>query len=249
MPANLRIHIAAVGFEFRRITEPLLHMQADKVYLVSFSENDDATKFFVQIKKELAQKYKHIKVEEIFIDIWDLYACIEKFREIILTEEGNHVYVNVSTGTKITAIAGMLACMLWGATPYYARVSYPSPKPAIDLHTEHVEDPDVLPVYGINKPRPEFMLALSIIEQNGGRMRKARLIEKLEGLGVIGIRDERKTELSEPAKHSQLRAILEPMESDWKYVTVQARGRRSEVIVTEQGRAALKIFGAPVIAR
>jgi hypothetical protein len=224
-------------------------MQADKVYLVSFSEDDDASKFFVQINKELAQKYRHIKVEEVFIDIWDLYACIEKFREIILTEKGNHVYMNVSTGTKITAMAGMLACMLWGATPYYARVSYPSPKPAIDLHTEHVEEPDILPVYDINKPRPEFMLVLSIIEQNGGHVRKARLIEKLEELSVISIRDERKTELSEAAKHSQLRAILDPMGSEWKYVTVEARGRRSEVTITEQGRAALKIFGTPVTAR
>lgn len=249
MSANLRVHIAPVGFEFRRVTEPLLHMQADKVYLVSFSEDDDASKFFVQINKELAQKYRHIKVEEVFIDIWDLYACIEKFREIILTEKGNHVYMNVSTGTKITAMAGMLACMLWGATPYYARVSYPSPKPAIDLHTEHVEEPDILPVYDINKPRPEFMLVLSIIEQNGGHVRKARLIEKLEELSVISIRDERKTELSEAAKHSQLRAILDPMGSEWKYVTVEARGRRSEVTITEQGRAALKIFGTPVTAR
>jgi hypothetical protein len=224
-------------------------MQADKVYLVSFMEDDEARKFFVQIKKELADKYEHIKVEEVFIDIWDLFACIEKFREIILSERGNHVYVNVSTGTKITAMAGMLACMLWAATPYYARVSYPSLKATIDFHTEHVEDSEVLPVYDINKPKPEFMLVLSIIQQDGGRIRKARLIEKLEKLNIIRIRDERRTELSEAAKHSQLRAILDPMESEWKYLTIEASGRRSEVIITEQGKAALKIFGAPIAMR
>src|SRR3989344_5218468 len=106
MSVNLRIHIAPVGFEFLRVTEPLIRMQADKVYLITYEKDDKAAKFFSQIKKELGQKYRHIKVEEVFVDIWNLYDCIEKFREIILSEKNNHVYINVSTGTKITAIAG-----------------------------------------------------------------------------------------------------------------------------------------------
>jgi CRISPR locus-related DNA-binding protein len=243
MSANLRVHIAPVGYQFLRVTEPLVKMQADKVYLVSFGKDDSASKFFAQVKKELSQKYKHIKVEEVFLDIWNLYECIGKFREIILKEKGNHVYVNVSTGTKITAIAGMLACMLWNATPYYASVSYPKTKESEVLQTEHVQDPDVLPVYGINKPKREYMLILNLLKENGGQMRKARLISGLEDAGIIRIRDESKSELTHAAKHSQLRAILHPMESEWKYVRVEASGRRSEVFITPQGEAALRIFG------
>lgn len=74
-------------------------------------------------------------------------------------------------------------------------------------------------------------------------MRKAHLIEKLESLGIIRLRDERKSSLTEAAKHSQLRAIIEPLETEWKYVRVEASGRRSEVILTEQGKTALRIFG------
>lgn len=244
MPTNLRVHIAPVGFQFRRVTEPLITMQADKVHLISYSRDDDAAKFFKQIVEHLENNYEHIKVEEVFLDIWDLYACIEKFREIILEEKGNHTYINVSTGTKITAIAGMLACMLWGAIPYYVPISYPSPKEPSILQTEHVEEPDILPAYDINKPKREYMLVLSFIKEAGGRMRKARLIEKLEDLDVIRPRDERKTEFTEGAKHSQLRAILKPMETEWKYVRVEASGRRSDVFLTDQGDAALRIFGA-----
>lgn len=98
-----------------------------------------------------------------FLDIWNLYECIEKFREIILDEKGNHVYINVSTGTKITAIAGMLSCMLWDAYPYYAPVSYPTKETKI-LPTEHVQDSDILPVYDIKKPKSEFMLILSLLQ-------------------------------------------------------------------------------------
>lgn len=245
MSANLRIHIVPVGFEFRRVTEPLVRMQADKVYLVTYGKDDSARKFFLQIKKELGQNYKHIKVEEVFVDVWNLYDCIEEFREIVLEENkmGNHVYVNVSTGTKITSIAGMLSCMLWGAYPYYARVSYPSVK-GIELPpTEHVEEPDLLPVYDVKRPKPELLLALSILKANRGRMRKVRLIEKLEAVGVIQLRDESKSALTKAAKHSQLRALIDPLEKEWKYIRVEAKGRRSEVIITEQGETALKIFG------
>lgn len=132
MLPKLRVHISPVGFEFKRVTEPLIKMQADKVYLVSYQKHDSAQQFLEQIKKELGTKYSHILVKELFIDTWDLYQCIEKFREIIHNEKGNQVYFNVSTGTKITAIAGMLSCMLWNASPYYAKVDYLASKKKID---------------------------------------------------------------------------------------------------------------------
>jgi predicted transcriptional regulator len=245
MSANLRIHIAPVGFEIRRITEPLVGMQADKVYLVSYGPNDAAKMFFAQVKKELGQNYKHIKIEEVFIDIWNLYDCIEKFREIILEEKkkGNHIYLNVSTGTKITSIAGMLSCMLWNAFPYYAHVSYPSTKEIVVPPTEHVEEPDLLPVYDVKKPKNEHLIILSILKANDGKMRKARLIRDLENKGIIRLKDETKTEFTKAAKHSQLRAILDPLEKEWGCVRVETSGRRSEVSITGQGETALRIFG------
>jgi len=242
MSANLRIHIAPVGFEFRRVTEPLIRMQADKVYLITYGEDDAGTKFFSQIKKELSQNYKHIQVKEVFLDIWNLYECIEKFREIILNEKGNHVYINVSTGTKITAIAGMLSCMLWDAYPYYAPVSYPT-KQTKALPTEHVQDSDILPVYEIKKPKPVILLILSLLQLHNGVMRKSKIIRELEEKKIIRTTDESGKELKGPAKHSQLRALLDPMEMEWHYVTVEASGRRSEVSITEQGKTALRIFG------
>jgi len=242
MSANLRVHISPVGYEFRRVTEPLIRMQADKVYLVTLEIGDAATKFYTQIKKELSQRYKHIKVEEVTLDIWNLYDCIEKFREIILSEKGNHVYVNVSSGTKITAIAGMLSSMLWGATPYYAPVHYP-PSEKIDMPTEQVLDPDILPTYEIRKPSKDEMSVLSLLKEAGGKMRKSKLIAKLEDEKIIRIRDENVRELTDAAKHSQLRAMLDPMEKDWNFIEVESSGSRSEVILTEQGDTALKIFG------
>ncbi len=243
MAQNLRIHISPVGFEFRRVTEPLIRMQADKVYLVSYQKNDSGHQFLEMIKKELDNSYKHIKIMEVFVDIWDLYQCIEKFREIIHEEKGNHIYFNVSTGTKITSIAGMLSCMLWDASPYYAKLDYLAREKKIDVPSEHIGELESLPVYEINKPKFEVMLVLDMLKSADGKMKKSHLISKLEEKGIIRLKDETKKELTKSAKHSQLKAILDPMESDWNYIRVEASGRRSEVFLTEQGRNALKIFG------
>src|SRR5579875_3908380 len=190
--------------------------------------------------------YRHIEVREIFVDVWDLYSCVQKFREIITSEHeaGNHVYVNVSTGTKITAIAGMLACMLWNATPYYAPLSYSNYRIKPDVSSvEQVGDTVVQPVFEAREPKLEALVVLGLIERSGGSIRKKQLIRELEQIGVIKLRDEAKTELTEAAKHSQLRALLDPMQNEWGYVKIEASGRHSTVSLTEKGKTALKIFG------
>jgi hypothetical protein len=42
----------------------------------------------------------------------DLYDISKALRTIILKEKGNSILVNVSVGSKIQAIASMMACML-----------------------------------------------------------------------------------------------------------------------------------------
>lgn len=93
-------------------------------------------------------------------------------------------------------------------------------------------------------PKFEIMVVLDLLKSADGKMKKYRLISKLEEKGIIKLKDETKTQLTKSAKHSQLKSILDPMEFDWKYVKVEASGRRSEVSLTEQGDTALKIFGA-----
>jgi hypothetical protein len=218
-------------------------MQADKVYLVSYRPNDAASRYLKMIKDELSEKYKHIQIENVYVDIWDLYDSIAKFREIITKEKENQVFINVSTGTKITAIAGMMACMTWGALPYYASVSYKHSRKIEEYETEIVEEADFLPVYGMVKPNPNILLILDLLQKNAEKMRKARIIDALKKEGVIKIRDESKSTLTKAAEHSQLRAILDPMEKQWNFIKVDSRGRVSEVTLTEKGKAALKIFG------
>jgi CRISPR locus-related DNA-binding protein len=243
MNQNLRIHICPVGFEVKRVVDPLVSMRADKVYLITYKKGDEAQSYLEKIESEL-KNYPNIELVKKYVNIWDLFQCLELMREIISTEYGNNIFVNVSTGTKITAIAGMLSCMLWGPSPYYARVSYPPSNKTMPNVTEFVETPpDTLPVYGINKPKPEYLLILKLLKDNGSKLRKSRLIELLEDGGIIKKRSEIDRGFSASAKHSQLRVLLDPMIRDWNYIKIMYEGRRPTVNLTEQGVNALRIFG------
>ena len=242
MRSNLRVHIVPLGFEFRRVTKPLADNPADKVYLITKSPNDAAFEFLEDIKKELASsKYRGIEVKEKFVDIWDLYDCIREFREIISQEEGNHVYVNVSTGTKITAIAGMLSCMLVGAEPYYVSVKYPNPASKPDIPNYEVQKANAFPVYDIKKPEPASMKILNELQKYGKPMRKKKLIDALEKINVIEKTDSSGEERSTPTKLNQLSRLLEPVR-DWKFIKVKGKGNNVEVSITHQGKIALRVF-------
>jgi hypothetical protein len=239
---NFRIHIVPVGFDpIDRVTFALEAERADDVYLVSRAKEDDAKVRMAEIEKRLAQK-PSIRVNHVYVPIWDLFSCLAAYREIFETEKGNHIYVNVSTGSKIQAIAGMLACMLWGGTPYYARLDYEKGGPSISADKREVAGIDFLPVYQINMPTLEALRVLSIIgKKQGSKISKKELIEELQESGVIP-----KYGPTQPrnAPHSRLKAILDPLEDHWKFVEVKSKGRTSEVSLTRQGINALRIFGS-----
>lgn len=118
MKSALRVHIATVGFQIKRITEPIITERADKVYLITHSQDDKALAYLEKIPKVL-RKEKFLKVEKRTTNIWDLFECLQAYKKIIKEEQGAHVYINVSTGSKVSSIAGTLACMIWKGTTYY----------------------------------------------------------------------------------------------------------------------------------
>jgi hypothetical protein len=251
MKPELRIHIVTVGFQIRRITEPLIRERADKVYLITRAHEDKATAYLDKVIKIL-RKEKYLQVEKRAMDIWNLFDCLQTYKKIINEEEEKggknaHIYINVSTGSKVSSIAGTLACMIWKGTPYYAHIEYNDKKdPADGLPDEDVTTIDEIPVYSINKPKPESLVVLKILnntKDGEGRpkmMKKSRLIEELEKAGIID------NNLSIGAKHSKLKGLLNSISiagSDNPLVEVEYKGKQSNVILTTQGESTLKIFG------
>jgi hypothetical protein len=132
--------------------------------------------------------------------------------------------------------------MIWKGTPYYAKIDYNNKNPHDDIPDDNVTSLVDLPVYSINKPKPESLLILKILSGvKDGKLKKNKLIEQLEVLGLID------KQLSIATKHSRLKGLLNPISisggSDNPLVEVEYRGRQNNVILTTQGESTLRIFG------
>jgi len=245
------VHVAPVGFEVERITEPLLEERADRVYLLTRAEHDAAAPFVEEVVRRLRRASWPIDVRVVRTDLWDVFGALVSFRAIFEAEgRGDRratdvlpLRVNVSTGTKITAIAGTLACMLWKGEPYYVQVSrawYSDRTPKVAAVHDVVDRVDPVSVYELRAPAPELVAVLEALARRGGTLRKRELIREL-GLDRPG--PDGSPAASPQAQHGRLRRRLEPLEHRWGFVRSEAPGPRARVQLTDQGRLAVTLFG------
>ncbi len=245
-----RIHIAPVGFEVQRITEPIESERADRVYLVTRSDRDAAAPFVEEVVRRLGRLAWPVDVRVVRTDLWNVFGALASFRAIFDAERRTDrtaadvvpIRVNVSTGTKITAIAGTLACMLWKGEPYYVQVSrawYSGRTPRVATVHDVVERVDPVGVYALRAPAAELVEVLEALERRGGSLRKHELIREL---GLDRPAPESHAPTSPQAQHGRLRRRLDPLEQRWGFVRSEAPGPRARVALTEQGRLAVAIF-------
>ncbi|HYK94209.1 MAG TPA: DUF6293 family protein [Thermoplasmata archaeon] len=248
---HARIHVAAVGFEVERVLEPIEADRADRVYLLTRAGDDDAAPFVAEVVRRLRRaRGPDVRVER--TAIWDVFATLGTLRAIFERERrvDRHqrdvvpIRVNVSTGTKISAIAGTLACMLWHGEPYYVHVSqswYSGRTPRVHAVNDVVRRVEPVSVYELRAPTPELVEVLEALERRGGALRKRELIRELRldeprrdgpGTAVPTLQ----------AQHSRLRHRLEPLETKWGFVTSDSLNARGRVALTPQGRLALTLF-------
>jgi hypothetical protein len=248
-----RVHIAAVGFEVERVTDAIRGDRADRVYLLRRAERDAATPFLTAVERRLRSLPWSPEVHVVTTDIWDLFASLAAYRHIFAAEqrldrratEPVPLRVNVSTGTKITAIAGTLACMLWKGEPYYVRVSqawYSHRVPRLRAVNDVVDGVEPMGVYELRMPSSELVEVLEALHRRGGSLRKFELIREL---GLDRPSGSHPSPLSPQARHGRLRRRLEPLEERWGFVRTEPTGPRGRVLLTEQGRVALALFGTP----
>jgi len=243
-----RIHICPVGFEVDRIVDPVRKMGADRVYLISQKrEGEDKAKPFID---QISGKLDHLGENLILRHIeWDLYSILNEYRKIIENESKNHLYINVSTGTKIHAIAGMMACMIFedlanSLTPYYVTPEKYAEDPntsegeQLTLGCAHIQK---LPSYKIDRATDDEIRVLSIINSSEVQgITKKELISIIDKSNIV----ELAAKSGDP--HKQILANYRALERkyidplvEWRYISVKKRGKNSIVKVTDLGRNAL----------
>ena len=240
---NLRVHIAPVGFEIDRIVIPAKKLKADKVWLLVHDNpsEDKATPFTEEIKKHF--KKLKIKFEIEYADRLDLFAIIKSVREIIDKEKENEVYVNVASGSKIHAIACMMACMIFNdrknLKPFYAEAeTYAGFKGK--QQSTGVKALKSLPSFEIHMPKPELIRALKMIQEHDGKISKKEMaqIAEDEKLIVVNAREEN---LSQARFASLDQNIIQPL-YEWNFVTIEKIGRTRWIRITQEGENITKFL-------
>ena len=235
--ANLRIHIAPIGFEIDRVVIPAIQMKADKVWLLVHDKPgiDKAAPYIEKIQKQLHKE--KIKTEKEYHNRLDLFKIIRSVKEIIDKEKANTIYVNLASGSKIQAVGLMMACQMFNdyrnVIPFYAEAEKYLGFEGKQL-SEGIKNLMQIPAYQIHTPRSELILALKIIKENGGKLTKKQMAELAveNNLITVNAREENMTQ----ARFASLdKNIIQPLEEQWKFVTVDKIGRNRWIKITQEG--------------
>ena len=236
--ATFRVHIAPLGFEIDRIILPLIETKADRLWLLVHEKTakDKSGPYLEKIKKECKKLGIEIKIS--YSDRLSIFNAIKIVKEIISQEENNYIYVNVASGSKIQAIACMMACMVLkeykNLQPFYAE---PEKYAAFEGKQQSfgLKDTVPLPTYEIQTPKPKLLQALKIIQQaKNQKITKKEMAELAEEQEIITVNSEEKN-------HSQARFasldknIIQPLQDEWNFIKIEKIGRNRWIKITQDG--------------
>lgn len=168
LKSSKEIHIAPLGYEYDRVIEPPKLLNADKVILLEYFRDEETGRgpgYYDEIVRELEDAGIEAEIRE--FDLFNLYDTIGTIARIINEYQngGNtEVFVNLASGSTISAIGGMIACMAKDATPYYARAEDYAPDDE-NLASQGVREIMMLPAYPIEKPAPEPIAVLDYVKR------------------------------------------------------------------------------------
>lgn len=249
MNVSKRIHIAPLGFEHDRIVLPAKEYDADQVILLDFIANNiSRPAYHHDVIEDL--NAADIAVTQLDCDLFNLYESMSVIANQAIKHDGDgdQVYVNLTTGSTITAIGGMIACMVTGAAiPYYVCADeYASGAEPIGHGMEFADE---LPRYPMDGPDEQQVAVLAYLA-----------FCKQEAETVPETYDIRKEDLIEFGKDSNLpfvteytgdtqkgyyrrldRHILDQL-VDRGYVTIESVGRSKRIHPTNVGINTAKAF-------
>ena len=253
-----RVHIVPVGHEYDRVVKPATDYRADLVILIGHERNDEqGQECWQNVIEGLTDA--NIEFQEKRCDIFNLYDSLATITEIMAEHGNDDVYVNVSSGSKITAIAGMIASMVMDSRAYYVQAEEYSSRPDTLEDIENISREELeelargpfipkgiakateLPKYPIDAPEKDQVTVMEFIQQwseTHGPPTKGEIIYFANHANLKFI----KRDVEEKGRYRLLDTyILDPLkERDWVDITKQ--GRSKVVSLSENGEAALSAF-------
>jgi len=236
------VHVAPLGFEYDRILGPAERYGIDVIYLLEHDEPDEARPaYHADLVVELENA--GIEVRTRTVDLMDVYDVLGVVTTLVAMHPDDIVRVNVSSGSKLSAVGATIACMATGATAYYA---HPEGYTYADLEEQEsygYAGDEVLPSYPIESPTTDQVAVMAFLEEANTERHTAKkkdVIEYAEVEGLSFLADNQPA--NDKAKFALLNAnVIEPLVEDG-YLDVERVGRRKQISLTDTGEAALRAF-------
>lgn len=250
-----RVHVVPLGCEFDRIVEPIRDQRADLVYLL-VDGRDEEPAYRDDLVDELESIVPDVRTRS--CDLGDVYAVLGEVTTLAARHADDGVYVNVSGGGTVAAIGATIACMdvSTDATAYYVEPERYAHDGTAEPISAGVAEVSSLPSYPVDSPTRDQVAIMGFLADPerwdgyaDGRTappKKKDLIAfaREEGLSFVADRtppEERPGGEDKGAFRVLDAHVLDPLEADG-YVTVEARGRRRVVELTERGENAYRAF-------
>ena len=238
---RFRVHVCPIGYEIDRIVESAKQLHAERVWLIveENSSKEKAGKFISKVESLL--KKNNIEVKQKLVSRGELFDNLKGIKEIFEEERENEIQVNVSAGSKIQAIACMMACMMFkefNAIPYYVEPKTYEIAPKTP-QSSGIKDIFPLPDYAIQKPEDELIHTLRIIKNNNEKLNKKNLAKFVIKEGLI---DSKNKEVIQSDYSKLDHHIIKPLKEKWGFISVKKIGVNHWIELTDTGRDACKFL-------
>ncbi|THE64861.1 hypothetical protein D8Y22_10850 [Salinadaptatus halalkaliphilus] len=247
-----RVHIAALGYEYDRILEPIRDQRADLVYLL-----EDPDHLTTAYHDELVAELEAVvpAVETLESDLTDVYAVLGDVTTIASHHADDVVAVNVSSAGAIPAIGMTIACMdaSTNAQPYYVEPATYAHDGSSEPTSFGADRIDELPIYPMESPTTDQVAIMGFLadpaawdgyhDDRTAPPKKKDLIEYARDVGLSFMADRQSPGDGEDKGAFRVLDIhvVEPLVADG-YVTVESVGRRRVVSLTDRGENAYRAF-------
>ena len=256
------VHIIPLGYEIDRAVKPFEKYKANRVYILSItetfgkysSEMTQRQKYYVE---NVASKLRNYGLDVIVrnVDMFDILEVVRHISNIVYKEKlaGNAVYVNISSGGRLTSVAAYLAAMAHNAKAYYVVADrYASTEDEKLKHGLSICENlrvNFLENFKLQLPKHEELKVLVKLCKEGKSMKTIDIIEHLASEGVRGFEncaDIRSRKMPRKQKINCLmklnKAILEKLEANG-YIEREKIGRYNEIKITNAGKYVAYISG------
>ncbi len=236
------VHIAPLGFEFDRIIGPARRYDIDIIYLLEHDEpQSNKPSYHDELKAELSTE--SVEVRSRTVDLIDIYDVLGAVTTVISDHADDIVRVNVSSGSKLSAVGATIACMATEATAYYVHPEGYAHADRAERQSYGYADDEVLPTYPIESPTTDQVAAMDFLECESTEIytpKKKDIIEYAQTEELSFIAENQPA--NDKAKFALLNAnIIDPLTENG-YIDVNTVGRQKQVELTDTGKNALHAF-------